>query len=187
MNVTLQDLPRVKAGTSAHAVNLPTDELNQERLLLATRAASLLGYHALTADVTGERVVGIVTGRLTETLRQLDIEVLDTESVLRYQMAELSDRNLASARERFSDYATGWFSNASWTHTELTSYQQPVPEFVLEKAIRVKEALPEVKFFVQHLTEPKADPFLIAKLDREVYYVEAWDEPRFEGRMTTHG
>ena len=35
----------------------------------------------------------------------------------------------------------------------------------------------------RHRAGVKADPFLIAKLGEEIYYVEAWDEPRFENSL----
>ena len=57
------------------------------------------------------------------------------------------------------DWATGYFSEAGWTKTSLSEYIQPIPEFVLSVAIRIKEVSPEVKFTVQHLRDPKADPF----------------------------
>lgn len=46
--------------------------------------------------------------------------------------------------------------------------------------MQIKEACPDVVFHVHHMTDPKADPFLIAQLGRELYYVEVWAEPRFE-------
>jgi hypothetical protein len=179
MELTLQTIPRVKAGTSATSRTTLT-EVDQERLYLATRAKDLLGYDALIADVTGERVVGTKTGKLTETMLKLEMSILDTSSVVTYQLEELTRRNREVIEERFKDWAVGWFTAASWQHTELSSYTRPVPEFVLDKAIKIKEALPEVKFYIHHLSDPKADPFLIASLGEEIYYVEAWDEPRFE-------
>ena len=36
---------------------------------------------------------------------------------------------------------------------------------------------------MQFLSEPKADPFLIVYDGKEIYYLTAWDEPGFEGRV----
>lgn len=185
MLLTLQDIPKVKAGLSVRPDAKALDEVNQERLYLATRAKDLLGYSALQADVTGEVVIGKKEGKLTETLRALDIEVLDTGTVIEYQLMKLTELNREVARERLNDWATGYFSSASWAKTQLDQYTRPVPEFVLDKAIRIKEQLPEVHFHIQHLQDPKADPFLVASIyGGEVYYIEAWDEPRFEGRVS---
>jgi len=185
--ITLQDIPRVKAGLSVKPNAKELDEVQQERLYLATRAKDLLGYSALVSDVTGERVVGTREGKLTEALRALDMEVLDTATVVEYQIAKVFEDTRLHAFAHLRDYATGYYSFASWQKTELGKYDQAIPEFVLDKAIRLKEQLPEVRFHVMHLSDPKADPFLVASLpvyDAEIYFIEAWDEPRFEGRVT---
>jgi hypothetical protein len=187
MNVlTLQEIPRVKAGLAAKLETKDLDEIGQERLYLATRAKDLLGYTALVSDVTGEVVVGKREGKLTEALCTLDIEVLDTGTVIDYQISKAIEETREYAKTHLRDYATGYFSFATWSKTELGQYTQAIPEFVLDKAIRIKEAIPEVRFHVQHMSNPKADPFLVASLpgyDQEIYYIEAWDEPRFEGRV----
>lgn len=181
----LAEIPRVKAGTTAKLPTRDLAEMDQDRLALATRAADLLGYHGLTADVTGQTAVITKQGKLSETLRTLDIEVLDTATVIDYQLDEV--RRLTREHileDNFDDWTTGYFSAAQWQHTKLAEYARPVPEFVLEKAVRIKEALPQVEFYIQHLSDPKSDPFLIAAIGKEIYYIEAWDEPRFEGRLT---
>ena len=184
MTLTLTDIPRVRPGTLPEA-ELKLSDLNAERMKLATRAKELLGYTALTADVTGQRAIGITTGKLTECLLKLDLKVLDTASVIQYQLEEMTRRNHEFIVNNIDSWAgNGWRTSlGSWQKTELSQYDQPIPEFVLDKAVRIKEALPEVQFNVQHLSDPKADPFLIAILGKEVYYVDAWDEPRFEGGL----
>jgi len=187
MNVlTLQDIPRVKAGLSLKVDPKELGEVEQERLYLATRAKDLLGYSAMVSDVTGETVVGEREGELTEALRALDIDVLDTATVIDYQLSKAQEETRDYAFSHLRDYATGYFTAAAWNKTELSKYTQPIPEFVIDKAIRIKEQFPEVRFHVQHMSNPKADPFLVASLpgySNEVYYIEAWDEPRFEGRV----
>jgi hypothetical protein len=187
-HIMLKDIPRVKAGLCVATVGRELGELDQERLYLATRAKDLLGYTALVRDVTGEGQVGDKEGKLTDALRTLDIQVLDTSAVIEYQLQELTRENREVAQERLRDWAIGYFTPASWAKTELKSYNRPVPEYVLDKAVRLKEQLPEVQFHVQHLSNPKADPFLVASVGssygNEIYYIEAWDEPRFEGRVT---
>ena len=180
----LAEIPFVKAGSSIRKTVADFDGLAQERMSLATRAADLLGYQGLAAEMTGGIAI-TRPGKLAETLNALDIEVLDLGSVLDYQMQEM----IRVTREKIEqdnldDWATGYWVDAGWGKTPLSDYRQPIPEFVLETAIRIREKLPEVKFHVQHLHDPKADPFLVASMGKEIYYVAAWDEPRFEGRLS---
>src|SRR5690242_15962430 len=136
MNVlTLQDIPRVKAGLTAKPTTRDLSETEQERLYLATRAKDLLGYSALVSDVTGERVVGTREGKLTEALRALEMDVLDTATVIDYQIAKVVEDTREHACSHLRDYATGYYSFASWQKTELGKYTQAIPEFVLDKAI----------------------------------------------------
>lgn len=181
--IALKDIPRHRAGVQTSVQDVNSDAFSTERGRLASRAADLLGYKALVTDVSGVSSFGVFSGKLTETLLKLEMDVLDAGMVIDYQMEEIGRRTKEVVTERLSDWVSGWFTIASWQHTSLSEYTQPVPEFVLDKAIRIKEALPEVQFYIQHLNDPKADPFLIAKLDKEIYYVDAWDEPRFEGRL----
>jgi hypothetical protein len=121
---------------------------------------------------------------LREVLAKLEIEPLNEADVVRYQaemIAELmldpryqADRLAASHEYRFFHY---------WEGQKLSSYSEPVPEFVLSKAIQIKKACPEVEFFVQTL-EGKPDPFLLAKLGYDDHaFIEVWEEPKFEGRL----
>jgi len=172
----LAEIPRTKAGLAVAEKPLG----NSERDLLAAQAASKLGYTPLRDDAQGSKSLGAMTGLLTETLLKLEIDVLNTEHVLQYQIAEAGRLTLEKIHERFDSWVSGYFSPATWNHARLTDYKQPIPEFVIRKAIQIKDALPDVQFFVHHLSEPKADPFLIAVFGYEMYYVEAWDEPGFE-------
>lgn len=178
----LTEIPRIKAGTTPNSVR-ELEGLNNERAKIATRAADLLGYKVLANHMSGQTVSATSEGRLTETLRALEFEVLDNASVIKYQMEEAGRITSLKISEDFRQWTVGWLTAASWSHTTLTEYEQPIPEFVLDKALRIKERLPEVIFQVQHLNEPKADPFLIAHLGKEIYYIEAWDEPRFENTL----
>lgn len=182
--ITLKDIPRIRAGTSATAASTgrSLSEIDQERLYLATRAKDVLGYDVLRQSVTGQRKVDVLEGKLMETLLKLDFPILDTATVIEYQLEEMTRRN----REYILGHLDQWtgvawrIEVAKWTPTLLQEYEHPVPEFVLDKAIRIKEALPGVVFHVQHLEDPKADPFLVASFEKEIYYIEAWDEPKFE-------
>ena len=75
---------------------------------------------------------------------------------------------------------------------------QPVPEFVLRKAVDIKQELPSAEFYIEHLKE---DPFLIVSLeplrdyqtssntldrfmnDDATAYIEVWAEPKFEAAL----
>lgn len=151
----LLDIPRTKAGTTPNSVR-ELEGLNNERAKIATRAADLLGYKVLANHMSGQTVAATSEGRLTEALRTLEIDVLDNASVIKYQMEEAGRRTAEKIGEDFRNWTTGWFTAANWTHTTLTEYEQPIPEFVLDKALRIKERLPEVIFHIQHLNEPKA-------------------------------
>jgi len=73
--------------------------------------------------------------------------------------------------------AIGW----RWEILPLANYPNPIPEFVLRKAAQIQRAYPNGQLFVEHLTiDP--DPFLIVRSEdgKEEFYVEVWNEPRFE-------
>ena len=176
----LTEITRIKAGVT---VDRGLSSLEGERAKLAVRAADLLGYHALANHVSGRTVAANEAGRLTETLRNLNFDILESSAVVNYQLEEATRLTREKIQADFRDWATGYFSPAMWHHTTLTEYEKPIPEFVLDKAIRIKEACPEVVFHVQYISEPKADPFLIAQLGKEIYYIEAWDEPKFESGL----
>lgn len=181
--LTLQDIPRVTPGFSAKRDLRELDDLGKERMLLAQRAKDVLGYGGLVAEVTGDVSSAVKEGKLTAGLRSIGIEVLDIGRVIDYQMQEMVRMTREKILSDLDDWTHGYFTEAGWSKTALESYTQPIPEFVLDKALRIKEVVPNVKFHIQHMREPKADPFLIAHLDSEIYYIEAWDEPRFEGRV----
>jgi hypothetical protein len=185
MTMLLKDIPRVRAGTSAVAGGKSLSEIDQERLYLATRAKDLLGYGVLTRHVTGEQRIGVMEGKLTETMLKLDLPILDTGAVIEYQLDMMTKLNREFIINNLESWAgSGWRTSvASWEKTELKAYELAVPEFVLDKAVKIAESLPEVNFYVQHLSDPKADPFLVATHGKEVYYIEAWDEPGFEDKL----
>ena len=191
MNLT--DIPRVKVGAVIPKKQVAVlDPVAQERSTLATRASDLLGYRVLAADVSGTPVHTLEKlGKLGEALLANDIEILDTVSVIRYQHEEVRRRTQERTDEmlrngELENWVTGWNAGQSfrWSHSEIGAYYEPIPEFVLNKAVLLKEAIPEVSLYIIHLDEPKADPFLVAKFGKELYFIEVWDEPRFEGRVT---
>ena len=162
------------------AVNAPQLDLTDPRQKLATQAESLLGYARLRKEVGGAAL-------LMRVLAKLEIDVLDKASVFAYkqQMAE----HFRTARKLF---------DPTWRLTPLSNYTQPVPEFVLRKAVDIKQELPSAEFYIEHLKE---DPFLIVSLeplrdyqtssntldrfmnDDATAYIEVWAEPKFEAAL----
>jgi len=73
----------------------------------------------------------------------------------------------------------------SWEIKPLANYDQPVPEFALATSMELHQRVPEVKFSIDQFVVTKArkitqDPFLIAELGEEKYYIEVWDEPGYK-------
>lgn len=75
----------------------------------------------------------------------------------------------------------------SWATHPLSSYNDVVPEFALDKAIAIKRECPSAEFYVDQLQEgdqwnpkPRPDPFLLVKLGSETLYLDVWDEYKYE-------
>lgn len=162
--MTIAEITRVKLqGTVEAPANTLADE-----------AAAVLGYSA------GSPVV-VETTPLAAALAELEIEVLDWREVLRYQYQKQAEANLKDLQE--PDWS--WRRELSWKQTPIDEFKSPIPDFVLNKAIQIKKALPECEILIEHLT---FDPFMIVRLKsargygHEGYYVEVWDESSFERR-----
>ena len=172
MNMT--EIPRIK-------LRLPETPVIDG---LADEAAAVLGYARPTLAPSPMT-------RLRAVLAHLDIEVLDGRAVERYQLEkqfEAERRTLASEHANEMWESSQYFGHErypshSWSQVPLSAYVGDVPDYVINKALQIKKALPEVEFLVQRLgTTP--DPFLIARVkftayQYEAYYVEVWDEPDF--------
>jgi hypothetical protein len=151
--------------------------LDEPRRALAVEAEDLLGYAPLAREVKAP-------GRLRRALAKLEIEVLDEASVDAYKTQMVQHY-----------WSHKKMSDPTWRLTKLREYKQPVPEYVLAKAVSIKRELPEAEFYIDQLA---VDPFLIVSLgpvkdswtnckrafDPETQaYVEVWDEPKFEGTL----
>lgn len=164
---------------------------------LAESAKALLGY-----DVLAKRVATTTTTQETElrtVLAALEIDVLDERDVIRYQKERLIERTAELMQEwveqrikqEFSDCASNGynsFSGPDWRLMKIEEYKQPIPEHVLAKAVQIKERLPQCAIYVEHL-EDHPDPFLLVgaappqyswQRPEEHYFVEVWQEPKFE-------
>jgi hypothetical protein len=74
-----------------------------------------------------------------------------------------------------------------WQGVWLSDYRRPIPEFVLETACRISDHMPQARFWIGELVrgQEARDPFLVVQAGtsdtvRETYYVEVFEEPRFE-------
>jgi hypothetical protein len=168
-----------------------------EVLTLAADAEIILGYNVLQNSLTSPAE----TPRLAKTLSELGIEILNKQDVTIYMRERLCDRTLElldewqkSNPEPVSAWGFGGsFSGPQWSATPISKYTDAIPEFVVNKAVQIKRALPDVQIFIRHLTEDK-DPFLEVTLGEadswnaddngsERYFIEVWEEPKFEGRL----
>lgn len=159
---------------------------------VGTEAAEILGYSMLaqvSADVT-ERPIA-------KALHDLEIEILNRQDVDRYK----GEHRVEVARKQFEEwvekaakdasrYEWDTFTAPNWARRKISEYKEPIPEFVLAKAIQIKKALPECQIMIEFLTNA-LDPFLVVQSatantwddPAERYYVEVWEEPKFEGRL----
>jgi hypothetical protein len=160
-------------------------EWSEPCVSLAAEAQEVLGYKVLQA-AQQETEKG---SALQLALAKAGIEVLNATQVQTYQTEMLKERTT----ELFNQWLlnpSGTFFGPGWNKTKIADYKQPVPEFVLNKAVQIKRLLPEVRIYIQHLTD-HPDPFLVVAtkhkdyecLDAEEFYIEVWEEPKFEGRL----
>ena len=160
-------------------------EWTEPVLTLAAEAEQVLGYSVLKAHQSGEEQ----SSELQKTLEKLGIETLNKADVERYQAEMLIEQTEIKFQE-WRKSPSGTFFGPTWEKLTIDKYREPIPEFVLNKAIQVKREMPDVRIYIEHLTE-HPDPFLIVAtkhetyecLDGESFYIEVWEEPKFEGRI----
>ena len=146
---------------------------------VANEALEILGYHS-------ENIEASKPNPLENGLRELDIQILDWRNVRQYcferwmeHEAERHQRSIQNDEVLPEHY---WPSR--WEFMEISKYKRWIPDFILPKAVEIKKAFPEVEIGVFHLDETP-DPFLVARIDNGkyghfTYYIDVWDEPRFE-------
>lgn len=188
----IQELPRV----------IPVfEEPSAESEKLAKEAMRVLSYRGMLTFNAG--------GKLQEALQNLQIETLDPVAVYEYQIkfgraeelksvifveqqlndddeSEEDDEDEEEDEEEEPVRARVGGRGYSWVKVPIARYAKAIPEFVVRKAIQIKKALPEVKLFIEEL-QYDPDPFLVATCENEnfteQYYIEVWEEPKFEGRL----
>lgn len=173
-------------------------EFDETSINIGDEAREVLGYSTLAdttanLDPTGDKPIA-------KALQALGIEVLNLSDVQTYQLEHLRevaqrmfDEWLQKDARDINTLRNSWnnFRGPAWEKTGIEKYKEPVPEFVLNKAIQIKKAYPDCQILIEHLNE-SPDPFLIIqtpiaasewKDPAERYYVEVWNEPKFEGRV----
>lgn len=164
---------------------LELTDTKKELLVLATDAKEILGYNWMKKKYAKEN--------LLFTLNKLDLEVLNQSDVNHYKIDKCTELNQKAG-----------FNQYGWEQTEISEYRQDVPEFVLNKAIEIKREAPDCRIVVEHIAN--IDPFLVVQVGHteneasdlfslmsyrtkskfvpdEQYFIEVWDEPKFEGRI----
>jgi hypothetical protein len=163
---------RLQAPLKSFKVTKPR---NTARKVLADKAASLLGYTKLQKEIK-------TPGRLGMALLELEIQPLVKSTVVAYKEKRLDRERRKYEKENM--YGNR-YTQVLWKEQSLEGYKEEVPEFVLNKAVQIAEKVPGTKFFVEELkvVTKTVDPFLIARHGGEEYYIEVWDEPKFEGKL----
>lgn len=167
----------------------------------ASEARRKLGYRFLEQQLRKP---------LADVLAKLKIETLSKEDIVKYQdemVLQLVKKIKPPTRwDYFSKWRfrhepnlvafrgyggeSGGVTSIFWCATNLSLYNKPIPEFVLNYALQIKEHADErVEFRVEELTvtnipHRSLDPFLIVVSHKESYYIAVWNEPKFEGRIT---
>lgn len=143
-------------------------EQTEDRLRRAALARIALGYKELSIAVAEIRT-RLTLQDVEEGLRDAGIQIFDNKDVSRYK-AEVREQN--------------WRSG-NWDTTPIDGYDQPIPEFAIDTALRVKQAIPEAEFSIEHFVSwNNDDPFLSFKVPgvQRRFVVEVWDEPDFEAK-----
>lgn len=141
-----------------------SDEIKQ----LATNAHNVLGYKLIRNLTTNGKE------SLRLSLITLGIQPFVVKEVEEYRkkMITQGTKNLTAQEKRDG-------VRVFWKDTSIKFYRKPIPENVLQRAIQIKQAIPEVDLHISFLTQGNPDPFLVASLGSEKYYVDVWDEPAF--------
>jgi len=88
-----------------------------------------------------------------------------------------------------SNHTNSHRTTREWEKVPLRNFDAPVPEYVLLKAVQIRKEC-AASLSVEYLVEqdqqgPRRlpDPFLIATLGDEHYYIDVWDEKEYEREM----
>ena len=94
-----------------------------------------------------------------------------------------------------SQWGRGERVERHWKLFTLSTFDKDIEPFVLEKALEISRACPTAQLLVEALVETKGqkaleviepDPFLVVINGSESYYVEVWDEKKYEEIVWAH-
>lgn len=160
---------------------------------LAQSAKEILGYDVFAKTVAVQKKLTV----LQSALKAAEIDVLRADDVCRYHREQMVEHTAALMQGWLKEISLitevksyNRFSGPAWVQTKISEYRQPIPEFVLAKAVQIKQAVPECEIYVESL-EDNPDPFLVVVIPdgrayypaKESYHIEVWAEPKFEGRL----
>jgi hypothetical protein len=139
---------------------------------VADKAATQLGYTPLRSAIPLVELKHEGQAEVAKVFESMGFESLDFDTVRRYQKWY--------ARKHSEEYR-----HVEWKAESLKDYRDQVPAFALSRALEIKSHLPNAQFSVEYPTYVSVpDPFLRMDYKGSAYYLEAWDEPKFEGRRT---
>ena len=82
--------------------------------------------------------------------------------------------------------ATTWYflewPQYAWQRRKISGYKGQIPEFAIEPALRIKQALPATNVYLEELAEIK-DPFIRVEFGSKKRYIAAYAEPKFERNL----
>ncbi len=162
MELVKQDYVAVPAIVVTGTEQLKSTKGRIKRAALARLA---LGYRELSLAV-GETRSRLTIKDVEEGLRQADVQIFDNKDVGRYKAKVRNDN----------------WNDGSWWTTPIEEYDQPIPEFAIDTALHIKQAIPEATFSIEHFVHWRTnDPFLSFKVPgvQRRFVVEVWDEPEF--------
>jgi len=156
-------------------LQIPKQADVEKATALADKAYDLLGYR-------GPLVSKKVIGQLGLKLAELHIKPFNYETVTQYKRSQAKAARTEKRKKLPSAY---YRITVRWELVALDGYLSEVPEFALRKAIQVKEAMPEATFFVDELrvNTKRIDPFLVVAHKGEKYWIEVWNEKKFEDAL----
>jgi len=168
-------------------VSIPNTKKSPEIEELARKASNVLGYNTLANRILPPVSLGSV-------LKQLEIEPFSTKSVEQYKAEKLAEVKSKRGKQPRRYDSLGYIvrETVSWKQTPIHEYKKAIPEFALRKAVQIKEACPAADIAIDEITVTRSrtqpprtnfDPFLVVSLGSERYYVEVWDEAKFEAKL----
>jgi hypothetical protein len=139
---------------------------------IAARADKLLGYTPLKYAIPQTELRNSGQAEVAKVFEAMGFEPLDFDTVRRYQKWY--------AKKHDEEYR-----HVEWKAESIKDYRNAVPAFALSRALEIKSHLPDAQFSVEYPTYVSVpDPFLRMDYKGSAYYLEVWDEPKFEGRRT---